>query len=287
MALTISQINSVYLALLDRPAQSLEYTLNDNFSSTSDVARVIINTQNRSNIDFVKGLYNTLLNREPDPMGLICWSGLLNLGLDRISLEKQFIATVALQGKADPNNADFINLQNSNFISNLYNNLLDRNSDADGLKFWTNELISGFSRADIVENFINAIKANPNTEDNKIFTNKIAIADNFTQSDFTANTEKIVLSSDIAKTIRLDVADTGKKFSDFLANGDEIIINKVQGGTWQLNQGISQGGSAKISTMNGGYHTVEQSGSFIAQSNTSYIIDDYNDEELDIFIQLN
>lgn len=281
MALTISQVNSAYLALLTRPAGGLEFAAASSFSSITDAAKAII----QSNSDFVKGLYNTLLNREPDPSGFICWNALLNFGLDKVALEKLFIKTVISQGQIDPNYTDFLNLQNSNFISNLYNNLLDRNSDADGLKFWTNELISGFSRADIVESFVNSIKAD--TKDGEIFAAKIAIADNFTQSDFTANTEKIVLLSDIAKTIRLDVADTDKKFSDFLANGDEIIINKVQGGTWQLNQDISQGGSAKISTFNGDYHTVEQSGSFIAQSNTSYIIDDYNDEELDIFIQLN
>lgn len=104
-------------------------------------------------------------------------------------LEKLFIKTVVSQGQINPNNADFLNLQNSNFISNLYNNLLDRSGDDLGLKFWANELILGSSRADIVESFVNSIKAD--TKDGEIFAAKIATADDFTKADFADNSQKI------------------------------------------------------------------------------------------------
>ncbi len=84
-----------------------------------------------------------LFNREPDQTGLGYWIEQLDQGVSLQQIAQGFI-----------DSSEFINLHNnlsdSQYIDVLYQNILDRSVDQDGMTYWTNDLAAGASRADIL-----------------------------------------------------------------------------------------------------------------------------------------
>jgi hypothetical protein len=92
-------------------------------------------------------LYQAALNRTPDRVGLGFWIDALDHGVNLRSVARSFIDSsefATLYGKA-PSDAEFITL--------LYKNVLHRTPDADGYKYWTDELRAGADRAGVLEGF--------------------------------------------------------------------------------------------------------------------------------------
>jgi len=82
-------------------------------------------------------LYQAAFAREPDVSGLSFWIGQMDAGASLQTVSGQFIGSAEFVSKygANPSNADF--------VSALYQNVLNRLPDAAGLAFWVNQLNAG------------------------------------------------------------------------------------------------------------------------------------------------
>ncbi|WP_335948625.1 DUF4214 domain-containing protein [Salipiger bermudensis] len=96
--------------------------------------------------DDVYRLYVTTLDREPDVTGYINWTGRLAAGAELTSVIDGYVRSPEFQ-------ATYGDLDNSAFVTLLYNNVLDRDPDANGLDTWVNRLEEGWTRAEVVRGF--------------------------------------------------------------------------------------------------------------------------------------
>jgi Ca2+-binding RTX toxin-like protein len=95
----------------------------------------------------VARLYDTAFSRLPDATGLAYWTHALESGTTLLQVAQGFIASAEFQG---PYGA----LDNTGFVSLLYNNVLHRAPDAGGLAYWVSLLNTGQdSRAQEVVGF--------------------------------------------------------------------------------------------------------------------------------------
>jgi len=93
-------------------------------------------------------LYQAAFARQPDVPGLSFWIGQMDLGAALPSVASQFIGSAEFTAKygANPSNADFVTL--------LYQNVLNRLPDAGGLAFWVNQLDAAtISRPEVLIGF--------------------------------------------------------------------------------------------------------------------------------------
>ena len=96
--------------------------------------------------DDVFRLYQATLDRAPDQAGLLDWTGRLASGTDFLTVIEGFV-----------NSREFANTYGNTdagqFVTLLYQNVLDRAPDDGGFADWTGRLGSGTSRAEVVQGF--------------------------------------------------------------------------------------------------------------------------------------
>jgi Ca2+-binding RTX toxin-like protein len=91
-------------------------------------------------------LYQATLAREPDVGGFEAWVGALKRGASVGAIAAGFVGSAEFQ-------ATYGSLDNSQFVSLLYKNVLGRSPDNEGLAAWVRALNSGASRSDVVTGF--------------------------------------------------------------------------------------------------------------------------------------
>ena len=107
-------------------------------------------------------LYGATLDRAPDPNGFLGWFGALERaqagtgGLTLLQTAGAFVNSQEFQNK-------YGTLNNSEFVQQLYLNVLDRPADPAGLARWTADLESGLSRAQVVLGFSQSAEFRNNT----------------------------------------------------------------------------------------------------------------------------
>ncbi len=95
---------------------------------------------------FVTRLYELVLDRKPDPQGLINWTNaLINKERDGAALVVGFLYSDEYLKR---------NTSNEEFVETLYNTCLDRKSDTTGKTTWVNRLNQCFSRYYVLKGFI-------------------------------------------------------------------------------------------------------------------------------------
>ena len=214
MALTTTQVNQAFLGLLGRPATGAEAAkfagqldaatlaqtlLTDaSFKNELSVETLSFKTVDLLNTDpaaFVESLYTALLGRASDAEGKAFWLSVAGATPNRADVVSQFIAAVqAQEGTADANAFASIQAEDkalaSAWVESLYNNLAGRASDAEGLDFWTNAIVSfTMTPAQVAASFAAALALQGNTtEDGQNYLAKQGVADNFTANfkDFNA-----------------------------------------------------------------------------------------------------
>lgn len=92
-------------------------------------------------------LYKAAFDRTPDVSGLGYWIYQLDNGASLNSVSQSFINSAEFQQTYGPN------LTNNQFITLLYNNVLDRAPDAGGLEYWNYQMNHGMERASVLANF--------------------------------------------------------------------------------------------------------------------------------------
>jgi Ca2+-binding RTX toxin-like protein len=102
-------------------------------------------------------LYQAAFARPPDVPGLSFWIGQMDSGATLPAVAAQFIGSAEFISKygANPSNADFVTL--------LYQNVLNRLPDAAGLAFWVNQLDAGtISRPEVLIGFSESVENKAN-----------------------------------------------------------------------------------------------------------------------------
>ena len=208
MALNVTQVNQAFLGLLGRPATGAEAAkfagqldaatlaqtlLTDaSFKTQLSLEAPSFKTVDLLNTDpaaFVESLYTALLGRASDAEGKAFWLSVAGATPNRADVVSQFIAAVkAQEGTADANAFATIQAEDkalaNAWVESLYNNLAGRSSDAEGLDFWTNAIVSfTMTPAQVAASFAAALALQGNTtEDGQNFAAKLGVADNFTAS---------------------------------------------------------------------------------------------------------
>ena len=185
MALTTTQVNAAYVALLGRAAEGQAANWAGSFASDADLARAILSvdsdfadTNKLTNEQFVDYIYMNYISKPADAEGKAFWLNLLNATNDREALVSQFIAAA----KANEEDISGFEAANSTFIEKLYQNLLGRSSDTDGLKYWQDAMSAGMSQSALVAAFISAALSNTASDDYATVTAKLNVANAISSS---------------------------------------------------------------------------------------------------------
>lgn len=91
-------------------------------------------------------LYQAAFDRTPDVPGLGYQTHALDMGFSLSQVASAFIASPEFQSK-------YGNVDNTQFITLLYKNVLHRDPDSGGLQYHLNELANGETRADVLTHF--------------------------------------------------------------------------------------------------------------------------------------
>jgi hypothetical protein len=152
---------------------------------------------------YVNGVYRNLLARNADPTGQSFWVGALNAGMSRQEMalgvlqspeyrgievdsyyrtflnraeseaDRSFWVNAMVGGLSEEmvtftflTSAEYQNLHSSNsdFVGSLYRNVLSRQPDS-ALGFWTNAIVTGESRASVVQSFSAPVLTSPTAVD--------------------------------------------------------------------------------------------------------------------------
>lgn len=121
--------------------------------SLESIAAALINTPEGqlrlpqdSDDQFIDALYNNVLERQPDASGRSYWQATLSSGRSMASVVVNFAESPEFATKLAP----------EIHASLLYEGLLGRTPDTEGLTFWSNELSDGRSYVSAIGAFINA-----------------------------------------------------------------------------------------------------------------------------------
>ena len=185
MALTTTQVNAAYVALLGRAAEGEAANWAGSFASDAELAKAILSvdsdfadTNKLTNEQFVDYIYLNYISKPADAEGKAFWLALLNTTNNREALVSQFIAAA----KANEEDISGFEAINSTFIETLYQNLLGRSSDTDGLKYWQDAMSAGMSQSALVAAFISAALSNTASDDYATVTAKLNVANAVTSS---------------------------------------------------------------------------------------------------------
>lgn len=91
-------------------------------------------------------LYLATFNRAPDPAGLGFWLNSVDRGVPLTEIAGQFMQSDEFQSLYGKNSSD------TEFLTQLYKNVLHRAPDADGMAYWQKALKEGTSRAQAIVN---------------------------------------------------------------------------------------------------------------------------------------
>jgi hypothetical protein len=89
-------------------------------------------------------IYEAVLGRAPDLEGLGYWINDMDNGVSLTTIAKGFVSSPEFQSKygANPSYETYLNL--------LYNNILDRDPDTDGMNYWVSNMRNGIDTPAIV-----------------------------------------------------------------------------------------------------------------------------------------
>ena len=129
-------------------------TNRDGTDSLKEVERLQFSDINLA-LDTAKGeiagsayrIYKAAFDRVPDAGGLGFWINAMDDGASLLSVARGFLNSAEFQGVYGANVSD------RDYVTRLYNNVLDRNPDQGGYDFWLGALAKGASREDILVSF--------------------------------------------------------------------------------------------------------------------------------------
>lgn len=122
--------------------------------SLTDIANIFLNSNEFAgavNATDVNELYQALLGRDADAEGSAAWAAQLANGSQSLADIAAAIATSQEAIAADQSNGDF--------VRDLYENVLGREAEEEGLNAWVGQLFNGASRADVAGAIVGSAEA--------------------------------------------------------------------------------------------------------------------------------
>ncbi|MEM9395342.1 MAG: DUF4214 domain-containing protein [Pseudomonadota bacterium] len=101
--------------------------------------------------DEVVRLYQATLDRLPDVAGYTSWTEALANGMDYSVVVNGFVGSAEFQSV-------YGTLTNAQFVTLMYDNVLDRTPDSAGASFWLGSMAGGTSRAEVVAGFAESLE---------------------------------------------------------------------------------------------------------------------------------
>ncbi|MER2268925.1 DUF4214 domain-containing protein [Methylobacterium oxalidis] len=163
------QVYSLYSGLLGRAPEDLglEFWADklEHGTSVRDLASQLLFSpegQARAgaldNGSFVQQLYQATLGRGADSAGLSYWTGQLDQGVARVDVANGFVFSEEHLGslKSVFDSGLFVPDKQAADVSRLYYTMLNRAPDANGLKFWTDQLDHGGSLSSLAQGFLSS-----------------------------------------------------------------------------------------------------------------------------------
>ena len=165
-----------------------------------------------SNTDLVTELYVGYYNRAPDPAGLAFWLDALNNGVSLTVIANDF-------AKSTESQAVYPFLAGaSSFVTQVYNNVLNRAPDVEGLSFWTQQLLSGaVAPGSFIVTLEASVRMQEGTTDAVTLANKVTVgkdyasrvaAANVAFTEASAHRAMALVTSDPASVARGEAATT-------------------------------------------------------------------------------
>ncbi len=134
-------------------SESTEYQNSSLFESQGWATGVL----DGNNFGGVFRIYGATLDRLPDAGGFAAWVGELDAGnLTLTQVAEEFISRTEFQ-------TTYGSLTDTDFVTLLYNNVLNRAPDAPGLQSWLDALAAGSTRAEVVLGFSESAEYRGNT----------------------------------------------------------------------------------------------------------------------------
>lgn len=163
-------VKRMYLGFLNRAADSdgLNYwtgSLNSGSASRDQVALAFFNsTEFQQYGAVVADAYIGVLGRDPDYGGFTSWMAQVQAnGTNGCTVPYNATPLLCTQQNlimAFMTSPEFIAtygaLTDAQFVALVYQNVLGRPADPDGLTYWTNELDGGYSRVAMIQSFLNS-----------------------------------------------------------------------------------------------------------------------------------
>jgi hypothetical protein len=116
-------------------AESAEYVDRTGTTAATDINEARINR-----------LYQAFFLRAPDAAGLSYWAGQAESGVALETIAAAFAGSDEFQNQ-------YGELSNQAFVSLVYNNVLNRPADTDGLNYWSGQLNAGLDRGTVMVGF--------------------------------------------------------------------------------------------------------------------------------------
>lgn len=168
---------------------------------------------------------------------------------------------------ATRNNTDF-NKNNTTFVENLYMNLLGREGDEEGIKFWSDALAAGTTYGDLVVKFSSA--ALSTTEDMYTLQNKLAVAE---QISTKIKTFTPGIASEAKLKSMMSVVDAETSIDDIQEDINSFIGQYVNGKKTTVKPGAEEptkGSDEYAQTYNATIKLGEEKGGINIEGSTTY-----------------
>lgn len=128
-------------------------------------AKIALDVELGENAGLAYRLYNATFDRVPDAQGLRFWIDALDAGASQAEVGFGFAESIEFR-------STYGELDNEEFVAQLYENILDRTAEQEGQEFWVGELNGGAERGTVLalisespENFQNFVEENATNGD--------------------------------------------------------------------------------------------------------------------------
>lgn len=170
-------VSRMYTVALDREAETEGFNdwvgqLRNHTIDGAGIANGFINSReflnkDLSNDDFVRVLYATFFDREPDEAGMQDWLNRLNTGVSRTEVLSGFVNSEEFsnlcdtfgiaRGTMQADGTSRYNIGVRNFCERMYTKALDRSGETMGIEYWANLINTGAATPkDVAKSFFNS-----------------------------------------------------------------------------------------------------------------------------------
>jgi hypothetical protein len=168
--------------------QNLQFTDQSLQSSWFTDARNLA-TSNPSQFKIMTEMYLAYFNRAPDAVGLNFWAADSYNGSSNIEISNTFASTPEFIKTFGDISSQSSSLTLSNFVTAVYENVLNRTAEQSGFNFWLNGLQTNqVTPGNLILSVIEAVNGQTGTTDSIYFSNKTAVATHFAVFDGLTNT---------------------------------------------------------------------------------------------------